>query len=120
MPIDPRVLRHAFSFQLLDDEELALLAAHVDEVAFAARDRLIDLAPELALRPEADLVRMTTEDLAILLGITGQPTFKHSVLYPKAIPQYEIGYGHLTLGLVLYAALIVVHPWLFGVWPMPL
>ena len=36
MPIDPRVLRHAFSFQLLDDDELAELAAHVDEVSFAA------------------------------------------------------------------------------------
>jgi hypothetical protein len=32
----------------------------------------------------------------------------------------EIGYGRLALGLVLYAALIVVHPWLFGVSPMPL
>jgi CRP/FNR family cyclic AMP-dependent transcriptional regulator len=36
MSIDPLVLRHASAFQLLDDEELAELAAHVDEAAFAA------------------------------------------------------------------------------------
>jgi uncharacterized membrane protein len=35
MPIDPRVLRHASAFQLLDDEELSELAAHVDEASFA-------------------------------------------------------------------------------------
>jgi CRP/FNR family transcriptional regulator, cyclic AMP receptor protein len=40
MPIDPRVLRHAFSFQLLDDEELAELAAHVDEVSFVAGETI--------------------------------------------------------------------------------
>ena len=40
MPIDPKVLRHAFSFQLLDDDELAELAAHVDEVSFAAGETI--------------------------------------------------------------------------------
>jgi CRP/FNR family cyclic AMP-dependent transcriptional regulator len=35
VPIDPRVLRHASAFQLLDDDELALLASHVDEASFA-------------------------------------------------------------------------------------
>jgi len=40
MPIDPKVLRHAFSFQLLDDEELAELAAHVDEVSFPAGETI--------------------------------------------------------------------------------
>ena len=50
-------------------------------------------APELAGRPVNELVAMTTEDLRTLLGITGRPTFEHVVLYPKAIPQYEVGYG---------------------------
>ncbi len=50
-------------------------------------------APELALRPTDELVQMTAEDLRVLLGVTGQPTFRHCVLYPKAIPQYEVGYG---------------------------
>jgi len=36
---------------------------------------------------------LTREDLRTLLGVRGQPTFQHCVLYPKAIPQYVIGYG---------------------------
>jgi protoporphyrinogen/coproporphyrinogen III oxidase len=50
-------------------------------------------APELALRPPDELVEMTLKDLGVLLGAQGQPTFQHTVLYPKAIPQYEVGYG---------------------------
>jgi oxygen-dependent protoporphyrinogen oxidase len=49
--------------------------------------------PELALLPPDKLVAMTREDLRVLLGINGKPTFQHTVLYPKAIPQYNIGYG---------------------------
>jgi CRP/FNR family cyclic AMP-dependent transcriptional regulator len=40
MSIDPLVLRHASAFQLLDDEELRELAAHVDEAAFAAGETI--------------------------------------------------------------------------------
>jgi oxygen-dependent protoporphyrinogen oxidase len=29
----------------------------------------------------------------VLLGVNDKPTFQHTVLYPKAIPQYNIGYG---------------------------
>ena len=29
----------------------------------------------------------------MLLGVKGKPTFQHSVFYPKAIPQYNVGYG---------------------------
>ncbi len=36
MPIDPHVLRQAAAFQLLDDDELAELTAHVDERNFPA------------------------------------------------------------------------------------
>ena len=43
--------------------------------------------------PEKDLVEMTVQDLRILLGVSGRPTFQHCVLYPKAIPQYNVGYG---------------------------
>jgi oxygen-dependent protoporphyrinogen oxidase len=49
--------------------------------------------PELALLPPDKLVAMTCEDLRVLLGVNGKPTFQHTVLYPKAIPQYNIGYG---------------------------
>ena len=49
--------------------------------------------PELALLPEEKLVALTCEDLRVLLGVTGKPVFQHCVLYPKAIPQYNVGYG---------------------------
>ena len=50
-------------------------------------------APELALRPEAELVALTLKDLGAILGVRGAPTYQHCVLYPRAIPQYEVGYG---------------------------
>ncbi len=49
--------------------------------------------PEFALLPEEKLVAMVCEDLRVLLGVTGKPVFQHCVLYPKAIPQYNVGYG---------------------------
>jgi oxygen-dependent protoporphyrinogen oxidase len=45
------------------------------------------------MRDSDALVAMTMQDLRLLLGVTGSPTFNHCVLYPKAIPQYEVGYG---------------------------
>ena len=27
------------------------------------------------------------------LGVKGKPTFQHTVFYPRAIPQYNVGYG---------------------------
>ena len=49
--------------------------------------------PELATRSPDELFQMTDEDLRQLLNIQGKPTFKNFVLYPRAIPQYEVGYG---------------------------
>jgi oxygen-dependent protoporphyrinogen oxidase len=49
--------------------------------------------PELALLPAEKLVALVCEDLRVLLGVTGKPVFQHCVLYPKAIPQYNVGYG---------------------------
>jgi len=49
--------------------------------------------PELALLPVEKLVALTCEDLRVLLGVSGKPVFQHCVLYPKAIPQYNVGYG---------------------------
>jgi oxygen-dependent protoporphyrinogen oxidase len=49
--------------------------------------------PELAsLRPEK-LYDLVCDDLRVLLGVKGKPTFQHSVFYPRAIPQYNVGYG---------------------------
>ena len=50
-------------------------------------------APELALQDTEKIVRMTLADLSELLGVRGRPCFTHHSTYPKAIPQYEVGYG---------------------------
>ena len=49
--------------------------------------------PELAALPRDKLVALVCDDLKILLGVRGQPAFQHVVVYPKAIPQYNVGYG---------------------------
>src|SRR6185369_16210197 len=49
--------------------------------------------PELASLPADELVDLTCQDLRVLLGVRGDPVFKHVVFYPRAIPQYNLGYG---------------------------
>ena len=49
--------------------------------------------PELAsLAPEA-LVETTLADLRTILGVRGRPVFTQTAVYPRAIPQYNLGYG---------------------------
>jgi len=49
--------------------------------------------PELASLSPEKLFALTCEDLRVLLGVKGKPTFQHCVFYPRAIPQYNLGYG---------------------------
>lgn len=49
--------------------------------------------PELASLSAEALFDLVCEDLRVLLGVRGRPVFQHCVFYPKAIPQYNIGYG---------------------------
>ncbi|HUE35871.1 MAG TPA: protoporphyrinogen oxidase [Candidatus Acidoferrum sp.] len=49
--------------------------------------------PELAGLAPDELVTITCQDLAALLGVRGKPAFVHTALYPRAIPQYNLGYG---------------------------
>ncbi len=49
--------------------------------------------PELASLSADELVALTRADLQVLLGVRGTPTFQHTVFYPQAIPQYNVGYG---------------------------
>ena len=49
--------------------------------------------PDLALLPPEQLVETTLADLRILLGVRGRPVFTQTATYPKAIPQYNVGYG---------------------------
>lgn len=51
-------------------------------------------APELATSTEGALVENTLMDLRNLLGVTGAPTYRHTFVFKKAIPQYNVGYGH--------------------------
>ena len=64
-------------------------AGHLTLTTYVGGERY----PELASLPEAKLVALVYEDLRALLGVRGQPTFQHCVLYPQAIPQYNVGYG---------------------------
>ena len=48
---------------------------------------------ELALRPPEELIEATCADLRVLLGVRSRPAFAHTAVYPRAIPQYNVGYG---------------------------
>jgi len=49
--------------------------------------------PELALLPEEKLVETVLADLRTLLGVKAKPVFVQTATYPRAIPQYNVGYG---------------------------
>jgi oxygen-dependent protoporphyrinogen oxidase len=63
-------------------------AGHVTLTSYVGGERY----PELAGLPADKLVEITCEDLRVLLGVRGAPTFQHTVYWPKAIPQYTLGY----------------------------
>ena len=50
-------------------------------------------APELALLSEEELLAQTLADLRKLLGVKGNPTYVHTFIFPRAIPQYNVGFG---------------------------
>ena len=64
-------------------------AGHLALTSYVGGERY----PELASLPPEKLFALTCEDLRVLLGVKGKPTFQHSVFYPRAIPQYNLGYG---------------------------
>ncbi|MFP4158060.1 MAG: protoporphyrinogen oxidase, partial [Opitutales bacterium] len=49
--------------------------------------------PQLATADTEDLQALVLEELRELLGVRGEPTFRHHRHWPRAIPQYKIGYG---------------------------
>ena len=49
--------------------------------------------PELASLPAGELVKLVCEDLRVLLGVSRPPVFTHHYFWPRAIPQYNVGYG---------------------------
>jgi oxygen-dependent protoporphyrinogen oxidase len=50
-------------------------------------------SPNLTLRTSAELVELAAKDLSVLLGIKGKTTFQRVTLFPRAIPQYNLGFG---------------------------
>jgi oxygen-dependent protoporphyrinogen oxidase len=64
-------------------------AGHVLLTSYIGGERY----PELASLPTDQLIETTLTDLRVLLGVKGKPVFQHCALYPKAIPQYNVGYG---------------------------
>jgi len=62
---------------------------HVAVTAFAGGA----LQPEIARLPRDELVARVCGDLRALLGAQGEPAFARHTLWPRAIPQYNIGYG---------------------------
>ena len=64
-------------------------AGHLTLTSYVGGER----NPDLASLPPDKLFALTCEDLRVLLGVRGKATFQHSVYYPKAIPQYNVGYG---------------------------
>jgi len=64
-------------------------AGHLTLTSYIGGERF----PELAGLPPEQLYEITAKDLRVLLGVKGKPTFQHSVYWPRAIPQYNVGYG---------------------------
>ena len=64
-------------------------AGHLTLTSYVGGERY----PELASLTPEKLYDLVCEDLRVLLGVKGAPTFRHSVFYPRAIPQYNVGYG---------------------------
>jgi protoporphyrinogen/coproporphyrinogen III oxidase len=64
-------------------------AGHLTLTSYVGGERF----PELASLSSDKLFALTCEDLRMLLGVKGEPIFRHSVFYPRAIPQYNVGYG---------------------------
>ncbi len=64
-------------------------AGHLTLTSYVGGERY----PELASKSPEELFALTCDDLRVLLGVRGKPTFQHCVVYPRAIPQYNVGYG---------------------------
>jgi oxygen-dependent protoporphyrinogen oxidase len=64
-------------------------AGHITLTSYVGGTRY----PELGLLPPEQLIETTLADLHRLLGAKGNPVFTHTKTWPKAIPQYNVGYG---------------------------
>lgn len=49
--------------------------------------------PELAALADGPIVDLVQRELGRLFGVSGRPVFVNLMRWPRAIPQYEVGYG---------------------------
>ncbi len=49
--------------------------------------------PEIAEKSEDEQIKLVIASLHKLLGLHGEPLFRHRILWSRAIPQYELGHG---------------------------
>jgi oxygen-dependent protoporphyrinogen oxidase len=99
-----RVLGAIFSSTIFPDRAPE---GHVILTVFAGGSR----DPDLVQADPQTLTLRVLDDLRSLLGTQGEPTFRSVQIWPKAIPQYVLGYGRFkdiaddverrNLGLVL-------------------
>jgi oxygen-dependent protoporphyrinogen oxidase len=64
-------------------------AGHVTLTSYVGGER----NPELASLPPDRLCELVLADLRVLLGVKGEPVYRHTAFYPRAIPQYNVGFG---------------------------
>jgi protoporphyrinogen/coproporphyrinogen III oxidase len=81
-----RILGAIFSSSLFPDRAPA---GHLTLTCYVGGER----QPELAALPPEKLFELVCEDLRVLLGVKGKPVFTHHHFWPRAIPQYNVGYG---------------------------
>jgi len=80
------VLGVLFSSSLFDGRAPA---GHVALTAIAGGA----LNPDIARLPPDELTGRICEDLGALVGASGKPVFVRHSVWPRAIPQYNLGYG---------------------------
>jgi len=64
-------------------------------------------SPELAGCEKATALALVLKELRSILGVKGLPVFVEHVIWPKAIPQYEVGFGRFKKAMDSVEA---VHP----------
>ena len=85
---DFKILGTIFSSALFPNR--ARTAGHVLLSSYIGGERQPGLTGLSADEPGENTLVMTW---TVLLGVNGPPVFQHTALYPRAIPQYKVGYG---------------------------
>lgn len=100
---DVRDPLEGFGFLVPEVERLSILGTTFSSSIFAGRAPAGHVTltsfvggcrnPELAHCDPERLFELTHRDLERVLGVQGKPTYRHHVLFPWAIPQYNVGYA---------------------------